>query len=138
MPNIGGIGAELSGGDFLQGAATGATIGLLNHGEHLIKEKSLLNKIFKGLDVIKNQVAKVQLFQEIKDAINGDKVAMMKVQLHFAKLEFFDVDLLIWINEAFGGFEDLNREGYRNGDLNFTPNPIRLYPNGPTFNPPTY
>lgn len=35
----GGIGAELSGGDFWRGAATGAAIGLLNHGQHLIDQK---------------------------------------------------------------------------------------------------
>ena len=33
----GGIGAELSGGDFWQGAGTGATIGLLNHLAHQIE-----------------------------------------------------------------------------------------------------
>jgi RHS repeat-associated protein len=34
----GGIGAELSGGDFWRGAATGATIGLLNAGQHLAEK----------------------------------------------------------------------------------------------------
>lgn len=33
----GGIGSELSGGDFWRGAATGATVGLLNHAAHIQK-----------------------------------------------------------------------------------------------------
>jgi hypothetical protein len=31
----GGVGAELTGGDFWRGAATGATVGLLNHAAHI-------------------------------------------------------------------------------------------------------
>ncbi len=45
----GGVGAELSGGNFWQGAGTGATIGLLNHTGEILQEKIVQNKYEKRL-----------------------------------------------------------------------------------------
>lgn len=43
---VGGVGAEISGGDFWRGAATGATIGIVNHGAHgLVNRKNVNNKV---------------------------------------------------------------------------------------------
>lgn len=44
----GGIGAELSGGDFWRGAATGATVGAVNHTLHTVVQNQEIKKKIKG------------------------------------------------------------------------------------------
>lgn len=44
----GGVSAELAGGNFWQGAATGLTVSALNHVAHKMNEKSILLKSLKG------------------------------------------------------------------------------------------
>ncbi|MFZ4457074.1 MAG: T6SS effector amidase Tae4 family protein [Bacteroidales bacterium] len=58
----GGVGAELSGGDFLKGAATGAIVGLLNHGHNAHQKKMAQHFIDKQLKKIFDAYPKPESF----------------------------------------------------------------------------
>jgi hypothetical protein len=76
----GGVGAELSGGDFWRGAATGATIGLLNHGRHQAKKAMKNIKVFKTMKGILDKASTAN--EIVEDMHNGNRPpneTMMKI-----------------------------------------------------------
>lgn len=69
----GGVGAELSGGDFWRGAGQGATVALLNHyGKELqekLQQSSLERKVSK---ILSEKIKKAILLERIKLANEGE------------------------------------------------------------------
>ena len=67
----GGIGAELTGGNFWQGAGTGAIVAGMNHLGHMVKNKFYDAKLKKMYDVYKKTVDDFPSAQDFYDSIGG-------------------------------------------------------------------
>ncbi|WP_421940539.1 T6SS effector amidase Tae4 family protein [Pedobacter sp.] len=67
----GGIGAELTGGNFWQGAGTGAIVAGLNHLGHQVKNKFYDAKLKKMFDVYKKSVDDFPGASDFYDSIGG-------------------------------------------------------------------
>ncbi|MPM54214.1 hypothetical protein SDC9_100988 [bioreactor metagenome] len=68
----GGIGAELSGGDFWRGAATGATIGFLNHMEGKVENKKSEIIMKKSHTIINQPNVELEGFLTISNGGNSN------------------------------------------------------------------
>ena len=95
----GGVGAELTGGDFWRGAATGAIVGAFNHlGDKV--ENSIDDHINdKTLKRLKKLYDNAGFVLDVKDAYNGDKYAQFKVSVSLAgKAGLIPIPLLSKLN----------------------------------------
>ncbi len=82
----GGVGAKLSGGNFWRGAATGATIGLLNHAKHIQQNNMQTNLQVRALRafLIDSGYSEEQVNQDVVVQKNGF------FSKYYAKLKNFD------------------------------------------------
>jgi hypothetical protein len=67
----GGVGAELTGGDFWKGAAIGAMVGLLNHTEHIVRKNFYDKQLKKIYDQYKKDVIEHPGVAEFYESIGG-------------------------------------------------------------------
>ncbi|MEA4936999.1 MAG: FG-GAP-like repeat-containing protein [Paludibacter sp.] len=94
----GGIGAELSGGNFWQGAATGAVVGLLNHMDNELEKRKNNYAIKKSKSLVKSPNAQVDAHSTLVTdnqnsyitIVNDNRGNMVEVQTPISTVSVVD------------------------------------------------